>query len=101
MDVELIGPLQPFLNHHTFTGYEKDSNMLQTAIFGAEPQSQWISDWLKLYNNLSFSPERNIMATLVNNRLISKYLIEKGINLNGKLFHSDYITNIHMTIFAP
>ena len=38
-DVELISPLYPFLNHRAFTGYEKDSNMLQTAIFGAEPQS--------------------------------------------------------------
>lgn len=100
-DVELMSPLYPFLNHRAFTGYEKDSNMLQTAIFGAEPQSQWIADWLKLYNNLSFSSERNIMATLVNNRLISKYLIEKGIDLDGKLFHSDYITIYPHDYFCP
>lgn len=100
-DVELIGPLYPFLNHRSFTGYEKDSNILQTAIFGAEPKSQWTADWLKLYNNLSFSPERDIMATLVNNILISKYLIEKGINLDGKLFHSDYITIYPHDYFCP
>lgn len=43
-DVELLKPLTPFLAHHAFTGYERDSNKLQTAIFGAEMQAQWILD---------------------------------------------------------
>lgn len=100
-DVELIAPLYPFLNHRTFTGYEKDSNLLQTAILGAEAQSQWIADWLELYKNLSFSAEKNIMDTLVNNRIISKYLKDKNINLDGKLFHSDYITIYPHDYFCP
>lgn len=100
-DVELIGPLYPFLNHRAFTGYERDSNMLQTAIFGAEPQSQWIADWLKLYNSLPFSPERKIMVTIINNIIISQYLKDKGINLNGQLFQSNYITIYPHDYFCP
>lgn len=101
MDVELIKPLYPFLNHQAFTGYERDSNMLQTAIFGAEPQSQWIADWLELYKNLSFSPEKNNMSTLVNNKLISKYMEEKNIDLNGNPFNSDYIIIYPHDYFCP
>lgn len=87
-DVELIKPLDIFLYHPAFTGYERDSNMLQTAIFGAEKNNQWITDWLKIYQNKEFNADRRIMASLVNNRMISSWMIKNGYTLDG--CHQEY-----------
>lgn len=100
-DLEIIKPLDSFLIHKAFIGYEKESNKLQTAIIGAEPESQFISDWLAIYNQTSFSSDRKIMAQLVNNRVVSRMLISKQIPLDGKMLNSDYVTIYPSPYFCP
>lgn len=100
-DVELVASLSEFLKNKSFTGYEKDSNKLQTAIFAAEPNSLWIHDWLNMYDNLKFSAERHVMSSLVNNRLVSDLLENKGIILDGRMYKSDYITIYPHDFFCP
>lgn len=82
-DVELTKPLDNFLHHPAFTGYERDSNMLQTAIFGARKNNQWITNWLKIYQDKEFNANKNIMASLVNNRMISSWMTNNGYILDG------------------
>lgn len=82
-DVELTKPLDDFLHHPAFTGYERDSNMLQTAIFGAIKNNQWITNWLKIYQDKEFNANKNIMASLVNNRMISSWMTNNGYILDG------------------
>lgn len=48
-DVEIIKPLDKFLEHRVFTGYE-NQHLLVTATMGAEPNHPWIKmilDWYK------------------------------------------------------
>lgn len=87
-DVELTKPLDDFLHHPAFTGYERDSNMLQTAIFGAIKNNQWITNWLKIYQDKEFNANKNIMASLVNNRMISSWMTNNGYILDG--CHQEY-----------
>lgn len=100
-DVEVLKSFQNLLENNTIAGYEKDLNLLQTAVIGASPNSEWINDCLSIYENLSFSSERDIMSQLVNNRLLSKLVQDKGIILNHKFHNSDYITIYPSDYFCP
>lgn len=100
-DVELLKPLTPFLSHHAFTGYERDSNKLQTAIFGAEMQAQWILDNISVYEKLCFKFNTSYYQPIINNNLQSNLLLEKGIILNGQYYKSDYITIYPKDYFCP
>ena len=77
-DVECLKSFDPLLEKNIFTGYERDSNKLQTAIFGAEVNNPIIEKWLKVYSTISFSDERMTMSLLVNNRLQTDSLLEMG-----------------------
>ena len=100
-DVELIRPLTPFLKLSNFTGYEKDCHILQTAIFGSEPNNPWIGDCLSRYKELTFSANRGSMSVLVNNRILSQVLKDKGVCLDGQPFSSDYVTIYPWEYFCP
>ena len=100
-DIELIKTLDHFLIHNAFTGYERDSNMLQTAIFGAKPNNKWINDWLRIYQYKEFSTDRRIMASLVNNRMISSLMIENGYNLDGTYQQAKDVVIYPKDYFCP
>lgn len=53
-DVEIIKPLDNFLNDHMFLGFESD-NLLATGLgFGAEKNFYMIKKMIDIYNNISF-----------------------------------------------
>lgn len=100
-DVEIIKPLNELLHTNNITGYEKDTNMLQTAFMGAEKNDKWINDCLSLYESLHFSSNQSEMRNLVNNILLSKMLEKKGVLLNGEYFTSNYVTIYPHDYFCP
>lgn len=52
-DVELTKPLDEFLKHRAFSGFENQVWM-PTAVMGAEPKHIWIKRMLSIYDNLPF-----------------------------------------------
>lgn len=52
-DVEVLKPLDRFLELKGFSGFESDTQ-IPTGIMAAEPHNQWISDQLAYYNMKSF-----------------------------------------------
>lgn len=100
-DVELIKPLTPFLCHSAFSGYEKDSNKLQTAIMGAEANTLWIKDCLSIYRELRFDFNTIYYQAIINNYLLSELLIRKGLVLDGEFYDSAYITIYPKDYFCP
>lgn len=52
-DVELLGPLDPFLGHTAFGGFERERD-ITTGLMGAEKGSAWIKEFLDLYSDLPF-----------------------------------------------
>ncbi|EIA2884059.1 glycosyl transferase, partial [Escherichia coli] len=52
-DVEVLKPLDNFLNHKAFTGCEDDM-MCVTGTMGAEKEHSWIGDLLSGYENRKF-----------------------------------------------
>lgn len=52
-DVEVIKPLDAFLNHPAFSGFEDDQH-IPTGIIASEKGNKWIERQLKYYDNRNF-----------------------------------------------
>lgn len=52
-DVEVTKPLDKYLEHHAFSGFERDE-LIPTGIIGAEKGNHWIEENLKVYDNRHF-----------------------------------------------
>jgi len=82
-DVEIIKPLDVFLHHGVFSGYESD-HLISTGLMGAKKQHPWIALLLNWYDNRHF---QKYDATTANTRIISKITaLNYGVKLNGQYF---------------
>lgn len=83
-DVEVIKPLDKFLQHSAFSGFEDDS-WIPTGIIGAQKGNLWIKEQLDYYNEKSFVQEDGSFDTTTNCVTITDMSIEKhGLLANGK-----------------
>lgn len=55
-DVEVIKPLDAFLDNHAFSGYE-DKDTIPTGIMASEKQGKWVGELLKDYDTKKFIKE--------------------------------------------
>ncbi|UOW67498.1 glycosyltransferase family 32 protein [Paraclostridium bifermentans] len=83
-DVEIKQPIDEFLKHRAFTGFESKYTPF-TAVFGAEKEHPWVKDMINIYNNKEYlDSEGNFNAT-TNTLDVSKLMIEKyGATQNNK-----------------
>jgi len=82
-DVEVIKPLDKFLNHEAFSGFE-DQTFLQSGTMGAAKQHPWIKELLQYYDNRSFLHEDGSYDTTTNTAVITAICKNHGLVLNGK-----------------
>ena len=79
-DVELIKPLDPFLNHTAFSGFETPKQ-LQTGVIAAEKKHKAIKVWLDYYNSREFlvdgQPEKE-----PNVKYMTEIFLQYGLQLN-------------------
>lgn len=82
-DVEIKFPLDPFLNHRAFSGFEK-VGLPFTAIWGSERGHSWPKLVLDYYNSvkvIDVDSQSNLYQT--NTNLVSKILVDEfGIDPN-------------------
>lgn len=100
-DVECLKSFDPLLENKLFTGYERDSNKLQTAVLGAEVNNPIVEKWLNIYLNISFSDDRETMSLLVNNRLQTDSLLKMGIEMDGSFVEKEMIKIFPSEFFCP
>ncbi len=82
-DVEMLKPLDRFLNHGVFSSYESD-NLIPTALLGAKKKHPWIKLLLSWYENNNVD---KYDYTTANTRIISKITsLHFDVTLNGKEF---------------
>lgn len=74
-DVELFGPLDPFLNHTAFTVFEREKD-ITTGLMGAEKGSVWVKEFLDLYSNLSFQKADGTPDLTPNVRRITDWMVK-------------------------
>lgn len=88
-DVEIVAPVDPFLNHDFFIGFEYN-NDLEPAIFGAVAGHPWLADLLHYYQDREFISNNGIhdtrpLPTIFNELAAHRY----GFKPNGKMLQID------------
>ncbi|NIK76102.1 mannosyltransferase OCH1-like enzyme [Paenibacillus castaneae] len=100
-DVEVIKPLDPFLQHDAFSGFE-DQKFLQSGTMGAVKDHFWIKELLDHYVNRSFLLPDGSMDTTTNTAVITKICAKHGLIQNGEYqVLSNGVTFYPRAYFSP
>ena len=83
-DVEVLKTYDPFLHHHMFSGFETDGNV-PTGMIAAEKGSVWAKELLDGYQSRHFVLEDGSFDMTTNTKVITEYMIKKGLVLNNTL----------------
>ena len=81
-DVEVLKTLDPFLEHHAFSGFE-DEKMIPTGIMASEKGGKWAKDNLDYYNGKHFVKEDGSLDVTTNVTIITDYMIPLGLEQNN------------------
>lgn len=82
-DVEVVKPLDRFLVHEAFSGFE-DETFLQSGTMGAVPKHGWIKELLEDYEGRHFVKPDGTYDTTTNTAVISRICERHGLLLNGQ-----------------
>ena len=77
-DVEVLKPLDAFLHHVAFSGFEDDHN-IPTGIMGAEKGSMWAKENLAYYEGRHFIMEDGRMDVTTNVVTLTNYMLPLGL----------------------
>ena len=100
-DVEVIKPLDPFLKHTAFSGFEDEENV-QTGIMASEIGGLWAKENLDYYNGRHFIMEDGSIDKTTNVTIITNYMLKHGLIQNNTFQDfPDLITMYPKDFFCP
>lgn len=99
-DVEVIKPLDQFLENESFSGFENDQS-ITTGVIGAVKGSDMISVFLDYYSNRSFIRKNETLDTTTNVEIITNICKEFGFIQNNEYQIVNGYTIYPKTIFCP
>ena len=83
-DVEVLKPLDPFLRHVAFSGFEDEENV-PTGIMASEKGSLWAKENLDYYNGRHFLKDDGSFDNTTNVFTITNYMLKHGLVQNNTL----------------
>lgn len=81
-DVEVLKPLDRFLSHHAFSGFE-DEEHVSTGIMASEKGGKWAKDNLDDYEGRHFLREDGSVDLTTNVETITRYMLPLGFKQNN------------------
>lgn len=81
-DVEVLKPLDQFLNHTAFSGFEDDENV-PTGIMASEKEGTWAKENLDYYMGRHFIKEDGSYDNTTNVVTITNYMLKRGLHRNN------------------
>lgn len=100
-DVEVLKPLDEFLETCAFSGFE-DETRISTAIIGSEKHGRWIKENIAYYTNKNFIKDNGHMDLSANVITITNNLLSYGLILNNTYQNfEDLITIYPKKYFSP
>ena len=99
-DVEVIKPLDKYLSHKAFSGFEAPDGV-PTGIMACEKGHPFFTRLLNDYNNRSFINDDGSLNTITNVVYITDSLTADGLVLNDTLQTVDDFTLYPMVVFCP
>lgn len=100
-DVELVKPLDPFMDLHGFACFESPGK-INTGLLACEKGSKWASDNLEQYRNRHFVKADGTLDVTTNVLIISAYMEKLGLNQSNE--YQDFpgfFTIFPRTFFCP
>lgn len=100
-DVEVLKPLDPFLHHVAFSGYE-NATMVPTGIMASEKGGKWAKDNLDYYEGKHFVRDDGTFNMVTNVITITNYMLTLGLRQdNTYQDFSGLITMYPKDFFCP
>ena len=99
-DVEVLKPLDSFLNNKAFSGFEY-GEYIQTAIMGSEKKIPLFEEFLKYYDNAIFINEDGTYNTKTNVQILTEILQNKGLVKNNAFQIIDGVALYPSEYFCP
>jgi peptidoglycan hydrolase-like protein with peptidoglycan-binding domain len=100
-DVEVIKPLDPFLEHEAFSGFE-DERHLQSGTMGAVKGHLWIKELLDEYEQRSFIRPDGTFDTTTNTAVMTRNCSKYGLIPDGtRQVLKNGVTFYPRTYFSP
>lgn len=100
-DVEVLKPLDRFLEHAAFSGFES-GEYVPTGIIGSEKSGKWVTKMLSYYDNASFLDSNNNPILETNVSIITRQMKEDGFIMNNTFQEIDgYIAFYPRDFFCP
>lgn len=100
-DVEVLKPLDAFLHHAAFSGFEND-DFVPTGIMASEKDAVWTTEMLDYYHNKPFVKENGEFEMTSNTSIITDLMLQKGFVMNNKFQElKDYVAFYPNDYFCP
>ncbi|WP_302345181.1 glycosyltransferase family 32 protein [uncultured Duncaniella sp.] len=93
-DVEVLRPLDPFLRHKAFSGFEDDTHV-PTGIMASEKGSIWAKENLDYYDGRHFITGNGNPDIVTNVEIITSYMREKGLKCDNSYQDFDNLITIY------
>lgn len=81
-DVELLKPLDEFLHHTAFTGFETD-RYLTSGVIGGEKGCRYAKENLDAYKNRKFIRQDGTLDMTANTVVLTDYMLRHGLQLDN------------------
>jgi hypothetical protein len=100
-DVEVLKPLDKFLQHTAFSGFEND-DFVPTGIMASIQGGTWVKELVSYYNNRHFLKENGEMDMVSNTFIITQMMKEKGFEMNNRFQEKQgYVAFYPNEFFCP
>ena len=94
-DVEILKSLNPFLKHHSFSGFESKDRVAPGLILGAKKGCSLMKKLMNSYHERHFINQNGLLNEKTVVSYMTEELVSEGLVLNGEL------QNIHDFIVYP
>lgn len=99
-DVEVIKPLDKFLGHQAFSGFENETQ-IPTGIMACEKNFPLFLEFLRYYDDVSFIDKNGNISTVTNVLIMTDICLKKGLQPNNTLQIVDGFTLYPKDVFCP
>lgn len=99
-DVEVIRPLDPYLKHTAFAGFER-IDRVQTGLLACEKGFPLFQDFLAHYDTASFRKEDGSVDITTNVEVLSNLCLQRGMVCNDQFQIVDGLAIYPREIFCP
>lgn len=99
-DVEVVKPLDGFLHHQAFSGFESEKD-IPTGIMASEKDFPLFVEFLKYYDTASFYNEDGRLNMTTNVVIMTDICLQRGLVQNGQYQEIDDFALYPKDVFCP